>query len=89
MQSLSSFLPTTIAIKKTEYRSRRDEIVKTACADINKLRPVGMKQETPSVLARRINCNPFLKSDTELELLVSDCRKKGSFTKLYWVLKQK
>ena len=59
-----------------------------AVKDINSLR-VGTKFKplTDRLLAIRINKNPFLKSDGELEFIIKQCRDKRNYAKLFWILR--
>lgn len=84
----SLFSMTGFSIKKSPYRNRRDELIKTACEDINKLRiGTNYKEITPRLLAIRINRNAFLKSDDELDLVLKKCREKRSYKYLFWLIK--
>lgn len=79
----------------TEYRDERDEMIKKAVVHINELRkntPYCNYIETPAKLAKRINMNKFLAGNNnngELYLLLSECRKKNNYSKLYWMLDNK
>jgi hypothetical protein len=77
-------------IQPSEYKSFRDQLIKEAVAHINQLRKgtkFESKVETPAKLAKRINMNPFLLRDGELLNILNDCKKKNSYAKLYWALK--
>lgn len=72
--------------KEVKYKNRRDEIISNMVEEINKLR-VGTKYKpvTKRFIAIKVNGNPFLKDDGELELIFKECLKKGSFAKLFWI----
>lgn len=76
------------APKPKVYVNRRDEIISLMVEDINRLR-IGTQYKpiTKRLLAIKINRNPFLKSDDELQLVFNECSKKGSFAKLFWICK--
>lgn len=80
---------------KSEYKSERDEMIKKAVEHINQLRqntPYCKCIETPAKLAKRINQNIFLagnKNNGELRNLLTECRKKNNYSKLYYVLTNK
>lgn len=72
----------------TPYRNRRDQLIKEAVKHINELRKgTKYRLETPAQLAIRVNKNPFLKSDGELELVLMGCKEKNNYAHLYWLLK--
>lgn len=76
------------SFKQSPYKNKRAELIGEAVKDINSLR-VGTKFKplTDRLLAIRINKNPFLKSDGELELIIKQCRDKRNYAKLFWILK--
>lgn len=81
--------------KKDDFKNERDELIKKTVEHINELRkntPYCKCIETPAKLARRINMNVFLagnKNNSELRLLLEECRKKNSYAKLYYTLTNK
>ena len=76
------------SIKKSPYKNRRDELIKTTVEDINRLRlGTQYKPITAKLLSIKCNSNPFLKSTDELELLIKECKQKGNYKKLFWVIK--
>lgn len=82
------FSQSGISFKQSPYRNKRDELIGEAVKDINKLREgTNFKPITARLLSIKINRNPMLKLDSELELVLKDCRKKGNFKKLFWILK--
>ena len=74
--------------RKVKYKNERDEIISKMVIEINILR-VGTKYKpiTKRLLAIKVNKNPFLKSNAELQLVFSECLKNGSFARLFWLLK--
>lgn len=75
--------------RQSKFRSRRDELVSLITDGINGYR-VGTKWKpiTARTVALLINRNPALaKDDGEIELLYKECMAKGSFSKLFWVVK--
>lgn len=76
------------SFKQSPYKNKRAELIGEAVKDINSLR-VGTKFKplTDRLLAIRINKNPFLKSDGELEFIIKQCRDKRNYAKLFWILK--
>lgn len=89
MMDISNYLPKIeeLKLQKSVYKTRRAEIIGEAVKDINLLRGDKFRHETEIILAIKVNRNPFLKSDTELELLISYCREKRNYSKLYFTLK--
>lgn len=84
----SLFSMSGISIKKSLYKNYRDELIGEAVKDINSLRSkTKFKPLTARLLAIKINRNPFLKSNGELELVLKECAKKRSYAKLFWILK--
>lgn len=77
-----------IKIQPTVYKNRRDEIVSKITDEINLLR-VGTKYKpvTKRMIAIRANSNPFLKNDTELELVYKNCSAKKNFSHFFWITK--
>lgn len=76
------------SFKESPYRNKRAELIAEAVRDINMLR-VGTKYKpmTERLLAIKCNRNPFLQSYGELELLIKDCKRKRSYSKLFYILK--
>lgn len=78
-------------VSKTNYRNKRDELIKKAVDHINSIREgTKFKKETASSLGKRINMNPFLAGnnrDGELERVLNDCRRKNNYSHLYFLLK--
>lgn len=76
------------SFKQSPYKSKRAELIGEAVKDINSLR-VGTKFKplTDRLLAIKVNKNPFLKSDGELEFIIKQCRDKRNYAKLFWILK--
>lgn len=86
MNPISSLLK--VEPKVSQYKNWRDEIIQTAVEDINSLRKgTKHKPETARGLAMRANRNPFLKSDSELNYILSECKKKGNYSHFYWLTK--
>ena len=81
--SMSGYSP-----KQSPYKNKRAELIGEAVKDINSLR-VGTKYKaiTDRTLAIKVNRNPFLVNDTELELVLKDCKKKRNYSKLFWLIK--
>lgn len=79
--------------RKTEYKNKRDELIKKAVDHINLLREEkGYRKETAAGLGKKINMNPFLagkERDGELEKVLNDCRRKNNYSYLYFLLKNK
>lgn len=79
--------------RKSSFKSRRDELIKTAVLDINELRKgtqYESRKETAEMLAKRINRNPFLSgkgNDGELAEVMKECRERRNYSKLYILLK--
>jgi len=74
--------------RKVKHKNERDEIISKMVIEINILRVgTGYKPITKRLLAIKVNKNPFLKSNGELQLVFSECLKNGSFAKLFWLLK--
>ena len=67
------------------FRSEREELVARLTDGIN-LKRQGTKypQVTTRQIAIRCNSNPFLKSDSELRLLIQTCEDKGSYSKFFF-----
>lgn len=84
----SLFSMTGFSTKKSPYKNRRDELIQTTVENINRLR-VGTQYKpiTAKWLAIKCNANPFLKDTTELELVIKDCKTKGNYKKLFWLIK--
>lgn len=76
------------SFKQSPYKNKRAELIGEAVKDINSLR-VGTKFKplTDRLLAIKVNRNPFLKSDGELEFILLECKKKRNYAKLFWLLK--
>ena len=73
---------------EVKYKNERDEIISKMVIEINRLREgTKYKPITKRLLAIKVNKNPFLKSNIELQLVFSECLKNGSFARLFWLLK--
>lgn len=84
----SLFSMSGFSIKKSPYKNRRDELIKTTVKDINRLRQgTQYKPITAKWLSIKCNSNPFLKSNDELELLIKECKQQGNYKKLFWIIK--
>ena len=72
-----------------KYVNRRDYNLDELVKDINRLREgTTYKPTTKRTLAIMINKNPFLSKDNDaLEYLMRECKEKGDYKKLYWVLR--
>lgn len=71
------------------FKNRRDELICRLTEGINKLREgTKYKPVTTRFMAIKVNQNPFLKSDDELELEIKNCESKGSYAHLFWLIKQ-
>lgn len=84
----SLFSMTGFSFKESPYKNKRAELIAEAVKDINLLRlGTKFKPITERLLAIKCNKNPFLKLDSELELVIKDCKKKRNYSKLFYVLK--
>ena len=72
----------------SKHKNFRDELITRLTDGINNSRQgTKYKLTTKRDVAIRANKNPFLVSDSELELLIKECESKGSFAKFYWITK--
>lgn len=78
-----------LEVKKSLYKNRRDEIISLMTLSINRLREgTEVKPTTKRLVALRANRNPYLsKSDSELEYVMNECLRKGSFSYFYYITK--
>ena len=88
----SQYQPVLFEVKQeVNYKNWRDEMIKEAVADINRLRQgTKFRKETTARLAIRINMNPHLagkENDNALFALLSECKKSANYSRLYWVTK--
>jgi hypothetical protein len=78
----------TLPKNESDFRTRRDELIFRLTKGINLLR-VGTEYKPTSLklVALRANRNPFLKSDDELEYLISCCEVKKNYSYFFWLTK--
>ncbi len=80
----------TLNIQPSIYKTFREELIARLTDGINFSRMnTKYKQVTTRQIAIKCNMNPFLKRDSELELLIKTCEEKGSYSKFWWVIKSK
>ncbi len=87
--NISSLIKERVIIKKEPlFKNRRDEIISLMVENINRLREgTKYKPITKRVIAIRANRNPFLKSDSELELVYKDCCRKRNYAYFFYITK--
>ena len=75
-------------VRPIEFKNFRDELISLLTEGINKSR-IGTtyKPVTKRTIAIRANKNPFLKSDSELEYVIKECQRKGSYSHFFWITK--